>query len=425
MNPMDAKQVISANGADGLSTVDPEISGAIDAEYRRQTETLEMIASENFASPAVLEAQGSVLTNKYAEGYPGKRYYGGCVNADIVEQLAIDRACQLFGAEAANVQPNAGSAANMAAYFALIEFGDPVMGMDLDAGGHLTHGFKVNFSGKYYNARGYGLNPETERIDYDALAEAAREHKPKLLIAGYSAYPRVLDFARFREIADEVGAWLLVDMAHFAGLVAGGAYPNPVPYADLVTSTTHKTLRGPRSGFVLGRADLIKKVDRIIFPGIQGGPLMHTIAAKAVTFKLAMEPKFKEYAAQTVANARALGEALQAEGIRLVTGGTDNHLLLLDLTPLDVTGAVAEDVLERAGITTNKNKIPFDTRKATETSGIRIGTPALTTRGMGEDDMRRIGGFIGRALKNRDDDAILGNIRGQVNEMCAHYPLFR
>jgi len=410
---------------DGLREADPEIAAAIGAEYARQTETLEMIASENFASPAVLQAQGSVMTNKYAEGYPGKRYYGGCEHVDVAETLAIERVCKLYGAEAANVQPNAGSAANMAVYFALVNFGDPIMGMDLDAGGHLTHGYKVNFSGKYYNARSYGLDPKTELIDYDALAAAAREHKPKLIMAGYSAYPRVLDFARFREIANDVGAYLVVDMAHFAGLVAGECYPNPTPYAHVVTSTTHKTLRGPRSGFVIGKKEEMKKVDRIVFPGIQGGPLMHTIAAKAVTFRLAMQPEFKVYARQICANAKTLGERLKAEGVRLVTGGTDNHLLLVDLTPLGITGMQAQTALDKAGITVNKNKIPFDKRPATEASGVRIGTPALTTRGMKEGEMKIIGGWIGETLRNVDDEAVLGVIRGQVKEMCDQFPLFQ
>ncbi|MCX7045701.1 MAG: serine hydroxymethyltransferase [Candidatus Sumerlaeota bacterium] len=414
----------SSDGA-CLGAADPEVMAAIDAEYARQTETLEMIASENFAPPAVLEAQGSILTNKYAEGYPGKRYYGGCANVDTVERLAIERACRLFGAEAANVQPNAGSAANMAAYFALVEFGDPVMGMDLDAGGHLTHGAKVNFSGKYYRHRGYGLNPQTELLDYDALAAAAREHKPKLIMAGYSAYPRILDFARFREIANDVGAYLVVDMAHFAGLVAGGCYPNPAPFADLVTSTTHKTLRGPRSGFVVGKQEFIKKVDRVVFPGIQGGPLMHTIAAKAVTFKLAMAPAFQRYARQICLNARTLGEQLKSEGLRLVTGGTDNHLLLVDLTSFSITGAQAQELLEQAGVTVNKNKIPFDKRIATETSGVRIGTPALTTRGMKEAEMKTIGGWIGEALRHGQDASVLSRIRGQVQELCRQFPLFK
>ena len=408
-----------------IRAVDPEIADAISAETHRQLETLEMIASENFVSDAVRMAQASVLTNKYAEGYPSRRYYGGCVNVDVVETLAIERACALYGAEAANVQPNAGSPANMAVYFALLEHGDPILGMDLDAGGHLTHGYKVNFSGRFYNARGYGLDRQTELIDYDELARIAREHRPRLIIAGYSAYPRILDFARFREIADEVGAMLMVDMAHFAGLVAGGVYPNPVPWADVVTSTSHKTLRGPRSGFIVGREAIIKKVNRIVFPGIQGGPLMHTIAAKAIAFKEAMTDDFKTYSRQVVDNAQALGETLQAEGVRLVTGGTDNHLLLVDLTPLNLTGARAEAGLEEAGITVNKNKIPFDERPAMETSGIRIGTPALTTRGMKQDEMRAIGALIGRALRAIDDPQALDKIRLEVKELCSHYPLFQ
>ncbi|RUM28344.1 MAG: serine hydroxymethyltransferase, partial [Aquifex sp.] len=372
-----------------LLKTDPEVFEAVVKEYERQFYNLEMIASENFTSLAVMEATGSVLTNKYAEGLPGKRYYGGCEYVDIVENLAIERAKKLFGAEHANVQPHSGSQANMAVYFAVLNPGDTIMGMDLAHGGHLTHGAKVNFSGKLYNVIHYGVNPETELIDYDQLYKLAKEHKPKLIVGGASAYPRVFDWAKMREIADEVGALFMVDMAHYAGLIAGGVYPNPVPYAQFVTSTTHKTLRGPRSGFILTTKEYAKVIDKSVFPGIQGGPLMHVIAAKAVAFKEAMTEEFKDYARQVVKNARVLAEELKKYGFKIVTGGTDSHIVLVDLRNKNIIGKDAEKALERAGITVNKNAVPFDPLPPTKTSGIRIGTAALTTRGMKEDEMRK------------------------------------
>ena len=408
---------------DLIAAQDPELARAMRGELARQTDKLEMIASENFASPAVLEAAGSVLTNKYAEGYPGKRYYGGCECVDIVESLAIERARALFGAEHANVQPHSGSSANMIAYFALLEVGDVVMGMDLAHGGHLTHGLKANFSGRFFNFVPYGVGREDERIDYDALERSARECQPRLIVAGHSAYPRALDFARLREIADAVGAWLMVDMAHFAGLVAAGEHANPVPWCDIVTSTTHKTLRGPRSGFILCREAHAKAIDKSTFPGAQGGPLMHIIAAKAVAFAEAMTPGFKAYARQVRANAVTLGEGLQSEGLRLVSGGTDNHLLLVDLTPYGISGKAAEIALDRAGITCNKNMIPYDQRKPTEASGIRLGTPALTTRGMKDDEMRRIAGWIGAVLRAPADEALGRAVAAEVREFTDSYPL--
>ncbi|HEY8393355.1 MAG TPA: serine hydroxymethyltransferase [Thermaerobacter sp.] len=405
-----------------LAATDPEILHWIRQEHRRQVETLELIASENFTSAAVLEAMGSVLTNKYAEGYPGRRYYGGCEFVDQVEELARQRACALFGAEHANVQPHSGAQANMAVYFATLEPGDTILGMNLAHGGHLTHGSPVNFSGRLYRVVAYGVDRETERIDYDEVARLARQHRPKLIVVGASAYPRVIDFARFRAIADEVGAKVMVDMAHIAGLIAGGVHPNPVPYAEFVTSTTHKTLRGPRGGFVLCRASEAKALDKAVFPGMQGGPLMHVIAAKAVCFHEAAQPAFREYARQVVANARALAETLAAEGLRLVSGGTDNHLMLVDLRPLGVTGREAEQVLERVGITVNKNAIPFDPQPPMVTSGIRLGTPALTTRGMREGEMREIGRLIAAALRHRDDPAELKRLRQRVLELSAAFP---
>ncbi|ADU50872.1 serine hydroxymethyltransferase [Thermaerobacter marianensis DSM 12885] len=405
-----------------LAATDPEILRWIREEHRRQRETLELIASENFTSAAVLEAMGSALTNKYAEGYPGRRYYGGCPFVDQVEELARRRACALFGAEHANVQPHSGAQANMAVYFATLEPGDTILGMNLAHGGHLTHGSPVNFSGQLYRVVAYGVDPETERIDYDEVARLAREHRPKLIVVGASAYPRVIDFARFRAIADEVGAKVMVDMAHIAGLVAGGAHPNPVPYAEFVTSTTHKTLRGPRGGFVLCREAEAKALDKAVFPGMQGGPLMHVIAAKAVCFHEAAQPAFREYARQVVANARALAETLAAEGLRLVSGGTDNHLMLVDLRSLGVTGREAEQVLERVGITVNKNAIPFDPQPPMVTSGIRLGTPALTTRGMREAEMREIGQLIAAALRHRDEPAELDRIADRVRELAAAFP---
>lgn len=407
-----------------LQSVDPQIFNAIEKEFERQRFGLEMIASENYTSPAVMEAQGSVLTNKYAEGYPGKRYYGGCEYVDVVETLAIERACQLFGAAAANVQPHAGSQANMAVYLAELKAGDTVLGMDLSHGGHLTHGSPVNFSGILFNIVSYGLDPETHLINYDALMAKAKETRPKMIIAGYSAYPRILDFQRFREIADAVGAKLLVDMAHFAGLVAGGAHPNPVPYADYVTTTTHKTLRGPRGGLILTTEENIKKVNSKIFPGIQGGPLEHVIAAKAVAFQEALKPDFKIYAKNIIVNAKTLAEGLLSEGFDLVTGGTDNHLLLLDLTRQNITGKDAENVLDRAGITVNKNTVPNEKRSPFVTSGVRIGTPALTTRNMGPQEMKKVARWISNVLKNPTDDNVIQKTRNEVRELCEQFPIY-
>lgn len=407
-----------------LQSVDTEIYSAIQKELLRQQEGLEMIASENYTSKAVMEAQGSVLTNKYAEGYPGKRYYGGCEYVDVVEALAISRACELFGAKAANVQPHSGSQANMAVYLAELKAGDRVLGMDLSHGGHLTHGSPVNFSGLLFQAGSYGLDPKTHLINYQTLLEKAKEFKPQLIIAGYSAYPRVLDFAKFREIADAVGAKLLVDMAHFAGLVAGGAHPNPVPYADYVTTTTHKTLRGPRGGMILCSEENIKKVNSKIFPGIQGGPLEHVIAGKAVSFLEALKPEFKTYAKKVVENAKVLSDSLLKEKFSLVTGGTDNHLILLDLSETEVTGKDAEQALDKAGITVNKNTVPNEKRSPFITSGVRIGTPALTTRGMGPEEMKKIAGWISQVVRNHKDDAVLSRVREQVKEVCHQFPIY-
>ncbi|HXV60852.1 MAG TPA: serine hydroxymethyltransferase [Vicinamibacteria bacterium] len=403
----------------------PEVAAAVQAELRRQSDVLELIASENFTSEAVLEAMGSVFTNKYAEGYPGRRYYGGCQFVDVVERLAIDRARQLFGAEHANVQPHSGTQANIAVYLTLLEPGDVFMGMDLSHGGHLTHGHPLNFSGRFYRVVPYGVRRDDEQIDYDSMAELAKQRRPKLVMVGASAYPRLIDFARIRAIADEVGAKVVTDMAHIAGLVAGGVHPNPVPYSDIVTSTTHKTLRGPRGGMILSRSDYAKDINRVTFPGIQGGPLVHVIAAKAVCFGLAMAESFKAYARQIVANARTLAEVLEDEGLRLVSGGTDNHLILVDVGASGLTGVEAEEALEKAGITVNKNAIPFDTRPPLVASGIRLGTPALTTRGMREEEMRAIGRMIARALRSRENDAELKAIAGQVLEMTASFPLYR
>ena len=408
-----------------LSQSDPEVFQAIKDEEARQLNTLEMIASENFASAAVLEAQGSVLTNKYAEGLPGKRYYGGCVNVDVVENLAIDRAKELFKAEAANVQPHSGAQANMAVYFSQLKQGDTVLGMDLAHGGHLTHGSKVNFSGIFYNVVPYGVSRETELIDYDQMVAKAREVKPKMIIAGASAYPRQIDFAKFAEVAKEVGAVLMVDMAHYSGLIAAGVYDSPVPYADFVTSTTHKTLRGPRSGVVLCREEYAKAVNKWVFPGIQGGPLMHVIAAKAVCFGEALAPSFKKYGERVIKNAKVLGETLVEGGVRLVSGGTDSHLLLVDVSPLGISGKQAEKALDEAGITCNKNMIPFDARKPAESSGIRLGTPALTTRGMGEAEMRTIGKWIADVLKSIDSEDVRRDVLGRVTELASQYPLHR
>ena len=406
-----------------VRAVDPEIAAILDHEVVRQDGGLELIASENFASAAVRAAAGSVMTNKYAEGYPGKRYYNGCEFVDQAEDLAIQRACKLSGAEAANVQPHSGSQANMAAYFALLEPGDTVVAMSLDHGGHLTHGLSVNFSGQMYNFVGYGVNRETEMLDYDAIADLVRTHRPRVLLAGASAYPRTIDFARLRQIADEFGAYLMVDMAHIAGLVAAGVHPSPVPYCDVVTSTTHKTLRGPRAGLILCREEFIKKINSRVFPGMQGGPLMHVIAAKAICFHEAMTDDFKAYQRQVVANAKHLAAALETEGFRIVSGGTDNHLMLLDMRPKKTNGKVAALALDRAAITVNKNLIPFDPEKPTVTSGLRVGTPAVTTRGMKEPEMTRIAAFISRVVDHVDDEAVTAQVRDEVFELTRPFPL--
>ena len=409
-----------------IAGFDPELAAALDHERVRQEEHIELIASENYASPRVLEAQGSVLTNKYAEGYPGKRYYGGCEYVDVAEQLAIERAKKLFGADYANVQPHSGSQANAAAYLALIQPGDTILGMSLDHGGHLTHGAKVNFSGKIFNAVQYGLDPATGEIDYAQVERLAHEHRPKLVIAGFSAYSRVVDWARFRAIADAVGAYFLVDMAHVAGLVAAGVYPSPVPHADVVTSTTHKTLRGPRGGIILARGneEIAKKLNSLIFPGTQGGPLMHVIAAKAVAFLEALQPGFVDYQKQVVANARAMCAALQARGHRIVSGGTDNHLFLLDLISRSYTGKDADAALGRANITVNKNTVPNDPRSPFVTSGLRLGTPAVTTRGFGEAEVRQLSGWIADVLEDPADEAMIARTRAAVLELCRRYPVY-
>jgi glycine hydroxymethyltransferase len=407
-----------------LYEADPQIAAAIDNETRRQHEGLELIASENFVSEAVLEAAGSVFTNKYAEGYPGKRYYGGCEYADVVENLARDRAKQLFGAEHANVQPHAGSQANMEAYAAVLQPGDTILGLNLAHGGHLTHGHHLNFSGKTYKIVPYGVTKEAETIDYDSLEKLAEQERPKLIIGGGSAYPRIIDFARMRQIADKVGALFLVDMAHFAGLVAGGVHPSPVPHAHIVTSTTHKTLRGPRAGMILSKAEFAAAIDKIVFPGMQGGPLMHIIAAKAICFQEAMQPEFRDYAKQVVANAKVLAETLAAEGFRIISGGTDTHLMLVDVFSKGMLGSEAEKALGEAGMTVNKNAIPFDVNPPLKPSGIRIGTPALTTRGMKEAEMRQVGRWIAEALLQRTDAAVLGRIRKDVLDLCEAFPLY-
>ncbi len=409
-----------------LEQSDPEIARALQDEVLRQHEGLEMIASENFVSRAVLEASGSVFTNKYAEGYPGKRYYGGCEFADVAEDLARERARQLFGAEHVNVQPHSGSQANAAAYMAVIQPGDGILGLDLAHGGHLTHGHKLSFSGKLYRVASYKVRPDTETIDYDELESIAVAEKPKLLIGGGSAYPRQFDFPRMRQIADKVGAKLLIDMAHFAGLVAGGAHPSPVPHADIVTTTTHKTLRGPRSGMILCKAELAAGIDRSVFPGQQGGPLVHVIAAKAVAFGEALRPEFRTYAAQIVTNAKALAEALMAHGFRVISGGTDTHVVLIDVfaSGAGPLGSEAEHALGLAGITVNKNAIPYDTNPPLKPSGIRLGTPALTTRGMGTEEMRTIAAWIAEALAYRTDESRLRNIRGRVRELADDFPLY-
>src|SRR5579864_2575382 len=407
-----------------LSAVDPEVAAAIDHEVLRQHEGLEMIASENFVSEAVLEATGSVFTNKYAEGYPGKRYYGGCEFTDVVENLARDRAKKLFGAEHANVQPHAGSQANMAAYAAVLQPGDTILGLNLAHGGHLTHGHHLNFSGKTYRIVPYGVTKETETIDYDDLEKLAEKERPKLIIGGGSAYARIIDFARMRQIADKVGALYLVDMAHFAGLVAGSVHPSPVPHAHIVTSTTHKTLRGPRAGMILSKTEFATAIDKMVFPGIQGGPLVHIIAAKAVCFQEAMQPTFKDYARQTVANAKTLAETLAKEGFRIISGGTDTHLMLVDVFSKGMLGSEAEKALGQAGITVNKNAIPFDTNPPLKPSGIRLGSPALTTRGMKESEMRQVGRWISEALHHRKDAEVLARIRRQVHELADGFPLY-
>ncbi len=407
---------------DLLRTADPEVDAAIKGEQQRQQDGLEMIASENYTSPAVMAAQGSVLTNKYAEGLPGRRYYGGCEFVDVIERLALDRLHKLFGAARANVQPHSGAQANMAVYFAALQPGDTILAMDLAHGGHLTHGMHLNFSGRYFKAVGYGVRQDTERIDFDQVAKLAREHKPKMIVAGASAYPRIIDFAKFREISREVGALLFVDMAHIAGLVASGLHPSPVPHSDFVTSTTHKTLRGPRGGFVLCTEEWGKKVNSAVFPGLQGGPLMHVIAAKAVAFGEALRPEFKTYSAQVIANAKVLAEELQKHGYRIVSGGTDNHMLLVDVASRGVTGKLAEEALDRAGITINKNKIPFDTRPPLDPSGVRIGTPALTTRGMREMEMRTIAGWVGQVLAAPDDAEVASHVRGAVRDLGRQFP---
>jgi len=408
-----------------LADFDPEIAQAIQGELDRENHTLEMIASENFVSPQVLEAQGSVMTNKYAEGYPGKRYYGGCEFVDVAESLAIERAKKLFGAEHANVQPHSGSQANMAVYHAVLKPGDTILGMNLSHGGHLTHGSPVNFSGYTYNVVAYGVNRETEEIDYDEVRRLAVENKPKMIVAGGSAYPRVVDALKFRAIADEVGAKIMTDIAHPAGLIAAGLYPSPVPHSEFVTTTTHKTLRGPRGGMILCREEFAKEVNKRIFPGIQGGPLMHTIAAKAVAFKEALQPDFVAYQQQVLNNARHLAAVLSGRGFKIVTGGTDTHLMLVDLRPQDITGKDAEAALEAAGITVNKNTVPFETQSPFVTSGIRIGTPALTTRGMKEAEMDVIGGMIADTLERLGDVAFQKSCRSRVKELCERFPLYQ
>ena len=409
-----------------IKDVDLEVYNAIVEEEKRQEEGIELIASENFVSKAVIEAAGSVFTNKYAEGYPRKRYYGGCANADVVESLAIERLKQIFGAKYANVQPHSGSQANMGVYVALLEAGDKILGMSLSAGGHLTHGYKINFSGKNYIGLEYGLNPETELIDYEEVREIALREKPKMIVAGASAYSRTIDFKKFREIADEIGAYLMVDMAHIAGLVAAGLHPNPIEYADVVTSTTHKTLRGPRGGIILtNNEEIAKKIDKTIFPGIQGGPLVHIIAAKAVAFKEALSPEYKKYQEQVAKNAKILSEELVKGGLRIVSGGTDNHLMLVDLRPMGVTGKLAEAKLEEAGITCNKNAIPNDPEKPFVTSGIRLGTPAITARGFKEEETRQVAQFILTVLGNINDSEKIAQVKEQVLKLTEKFPLYK
>jgi glycine hydroxymethyltransferase len=424
-NDIAASSPTARSGSTGgpLRNVDPEIFDAIQAEEKRQHENIELIASENFTSRAVMEAQGSCLTNKYAEGYPKKRWYGGCENVDIAEQLAIDRAKQLFACEHVNVQPHSGAQANMAVYFAMLKPGDKILAMNLAHGGHLTHGHPANFSGKFYEVSQYGVSAETEQIDYDALQKQAEEVRPAMITAGASAYPRIIDFPRLRQIADSVGALLFIDMAHISGLVAGGQHPSPVPHAQFVTTTTHKSLRGPRGGIVMCQEQFAKAIDGTVFPGVQGGPLMHVIAAKAVCFHEALQPQFHDYQRQVVVNAKALAAGLAKHGYRIVSGGTDNHLMLVDLRPKDINGKVAQEVLDRAGITVNKNGIPFDTYPIFKPGGIRIGTPAVTTRGMKEEEMLDIADLINDALNRRDDAAALEEIRGKVRELTRRFPL--
>ncbi len=406
-----------------LQNQDPSIFNAISDEAERQQNGLEMIASENYTSPAIMEAAGSILTNKYAEGYPGRRYYGGCEHVDVIEDIARDRAKELFGAEYANVQPTSGSQANQAVYLSALDVGDTVLGLDLAHGGHLTHGMRLNLSGKLYNFVNYGVTKDTNRIDFDQVAALAKEHKPKMIVAGASAYPREIDHAKFKEIADEHGALLFVDMAHYAGLVAGGVHNSPVPYADFVTTTTHKTLRGPRAGLILCKKKWAKKINSAVFPGMQGGPLMHVVAGKAVCFAEAMKPEFKQYAQNVVDNSKALADELLKTDLRLVSGGTDNHLVLVDVTPLGIGGSIAEETLDKCGITINKNMIPYDQRQPMDPSGIRIGTPALTTRGMGSDQMRQIGQWIIAALSNPQDEAQLASIQNAIKELCESFPV--
>ena len=408
-----------------LKKIDPEVYEAIMNETKRQNGNIELIASENFVDASIMEAQGSTMTNKYAEGYPDARWYGGCEYVDVVEKLAVERAKKLFGAEHVNVQPHSGTTANMAVYYSVLKVGDAILAMDLACGGHLSHGHKHNFSGKYFTIIPYGVDRKTEMIDYDEIREKAREHKPKLILAGASAYPRTIDFNKFREICDEVGAYLMVDIAHIAGLVATGLHPTPVPVSEFVTSTTHKTLRGPRSGFTMCRKEFAKGIDMAVFPGLQGGPLMHVIAAKAVAFKQALMPGFKKYQEQIVKNAKALAEALQARGYRIVSGGTDNHLMLVDLTSKNVTGKDATYALDKAAITVNKNLIPFDTQKPTITSGIRLGTPAMTTRGMKEKDMKKIAELIDKVVTNISDLKVIDGVKKEAKEMLLAFPLYR
>ena len=409
-----------------IAGFDPEIAAAMEAERLRQEEHIELIASENYASPRVLEAQGSVLTNKYAEGYPAKRYYGGCEHVDVVEQLAIDRACALYKADYANVQPHAGSQANAAVYTALLRPGDTLLGMALAHGGHLTHGSHVNFSGQNYNAVQYGLNPETGEVDYDQVEQLAAEHKPKMIVAGFSAYSRVMDWQRFRDICDSVGALLMVDMAHVSGLIAVDLYPSPVPVADVVTSTTHKTLRGPRSGFIIAREneEITKKINSMVFPGMQGGPLMHVIAAKAVAFREAAQPEFKEYQIQVLANAKAMAEVFIERNYKVVSGGTDDHLFLVDFIAQELTGKEVDAALGRAHITVNKNTVPNDLKSPFVTSGIRVGTPAVTTRGLKEDECRALAGWMCDIIDGLGDESVIDRVREQVREVCARYPVY-